>query len=127
MSEKDVADFANLGGNLLRIGFNRMPLMHKEPPYEFNEKAFAKLDQILDWCKHYGVKVVIDPHTMPGTERNTSTSPDDEIWHDFKYHDLLNSLWDRIARQYQNRNDVIVGYNLLNEPAARLLPFPDGP
>ena len=126
MSEKDVADFANLGGNLLRIGFNRMPLMHKEPPYEFNEKAFAKLDQILDWCNHYDVKVIIDPHTTPGTERNTTTLPDDELWHDFKYHDLLNSLWDRIARQYQNRNDVIVGYNLLNEPAARLLPFPDG-
>ncbi|MCP5197114.1 MAG: cellulase family glycosylhydrolase [Gammaproteobacteria bacterium] len=127
ISEKDVADFAKIRGNLLRIGFSRMPLMNKESPYEFNEKAFAKLDQILDWCKQYGIKVVIDPHTTPGTERNTSTRPNDELWRDFKYHDLLNNLWDRIARQYRNRNDVIVGYNLLNEPAAKLLPFPDGP
>lgn len=127
ISEQDVADFAKLGGNLLRVGFAKQPLMRPNPPYDFDEGAFAKLDSILSWCKRYGVKVVIDPHTTPGTERRTTILPNDVLWRDMQYHELLERLWERIAKQYRNRNDVIAGYDLLNEPAAKVLPFPSGP
>lgn len=126
ISEHDVADFAKLGGNLLRVGFAKQPLMRPTPPYDFDEDAFAKLDSILGWCKRYGVKVVIDPHTTPGTERRTTILPSDDLWRDMQYHELLERLWERIAKQYHNRNDVIAGYDLLNEPAAKVLPFPSG-
>lgn len=126
ISEQDVADFAKLGGNLLRIGFVKQPLMKKSPPYDFDEEAFAKLDQLLVWCEHYNIKVVIDPHTTPGTGKSTSTIADDLLWKDLRFHDLLDRLWDRIASRYRSRNNVIVGYDLLNEPAATRLPFGEG-
>lgn len=126
ISEQDVADFAKLGGNLLRIGFVKQPLMKKSPPYDFDEEAFAKLDQVLAWCERYSIKVVIDPHTTPGTGISTSTVADDPLWKDLRYQDLLDRLWNRIANQYHGRNSVVVGYDLLNEPAAKRLPFGDG-
>lgn len=126
ISEQDVADFAKLGGNLLRIGFVKQPLMKKNPPYDFDEEAFAKLDQLLVWCEYYNIKVVIDPHTTPGTGKSTSTIADDLLWKDLRFHDLLDRLWDRIASHYRSRNNVIVGYDLLNEPAATRLPFGEG-
>lgn len=121
MSEQDVADFSKTGGNLLRVGFSQQPLMNKQPPYDFNEAAFAKLDQIISWARTYNVKIIIDPHTTPGTQRTTTTLPKDELWQDTKYHDLLNKLWERIATELKGNNDVIVGYDLLNEPAAKKL------
>lgn len=116
MTEQDIVDFAALGGNLLRVGFARQPLMRKEPPYDFDEDAFAKLDRILDWCETHGVRVVIDPHTVPGTARNITTVPSDELWKDYRWHELAVRLWSELARREHHRGAVLAGYNLLNEP-----------
>lgn len=124
IKEKDVADFSKTGGNLIRIFFNKTHLMMRTAPYNFNEDAFSKLDQFLDWCKNYNIKVVISPMTPPGTKHLLATGVDDDLWHDMTYHDLLDRLWSYISQKYHNRNDVIVGYDLLNEPAAKILPFP---
>lgn len=126
IKEQDIADFAKLGGNLLRIGFTKQPLMKKEPPYEFDEESFKKFDKVIEWCTQYRIKVVIDPHTTPGTAQSTTISADDDIWQDIRYHDLLDSLWEKIAIRYHDRNNVIVGYDLLNEPASKRLPFDNG-
>lgn len=126
ISEKDVIDFSKTGGNLLRVGFSQQPLMSKDDPYGFNEAAFSKLNQIVSWCRKYHVKVIIDPHTTPGTQRTTTTLPNDVLWQDTKYHDLLNTLWARIAKDYANNNDVIVGYDLLNEPSGKVLSLQTG-
>lgn len=127
ITENDIKDIAANGANLIRLNFNRHPLMKKEPPYEFDEDAFSKLDRILIWSKKFGLKVVIDPHTTPGTDVSTTTKADDDLWSNSLFHDLLVKLWDRIAQQYSNKNDIIAGYDLLNEPSAKALPFPSGP
>lgn len=117
ITEQDVKDFAALGGNLLRITCNSRPLMKKEPPYDFDEESFALLDRMLDYCQKYGVRVVIDPHTTPGTEQSTTTSPRDKLWSDSAFHLYLVHLWEQIASRYKDRGDIIAGYDLLNEPA----------
>lgn len=116
LNENDIADFANTGGNLLRLGFARQPLMNKNPPYQFNEDSFAKLDQIIDWCRKYNIKVIIDPHTTPGTLRNTTTVPKDPLWSDENFQDLAVKQIAEIARREAHRGDVLVGYDILNEP-----------
>lgn len=116
LTEQDIVDFAALGGNLLRVGFARQPLMRKDPPFDFDEDAFAKLDQILDWCEIHHIRVVIDPHTVPGTARNITTVPGDELWKDYRWHDLAIRLWSEIARREHHRGTVLAAYNLLNEP-----------
>jgi len=120
-TEQDVKDFAAMGGNLLRASFAFRPLMKKTPPYALDQEMLTFLDQLIDWCEKYKIAVVIDPHTSPGFERNTTTMPQDEFWKDFKWHAHLIRLWDHLAKRYAKRGDVIVGYDLLNEPA-----LPDG-
>lgn len=122
LTENDVMDFSNTGGNLLRVGFAVQPLMNKVPPYSFNEDSFVKLNQIIGWARKYKIKIIIDPHTTPGTQRNTTTLPKDSLWQDKTYHELLNKLWDRISKDYKKDSDVIIGYDLLNEPSSKKLP-----
>jgi hypothetical protein len=117
LSENDVRDFAALGGNLLRVGFASEPMMTRTPPYEFNEEPFVQLDRLLDYCEKYGIDVVIDPHTTPGTEFTTTTHATDALWRDFRLHGQLIRLWSRIAYRYKDRGHVIAGYDLLNEPS----------
>lgn len=112
-TEQDVKDFASWGGNLLRVNGNTRPLMKKEPPYDFDEDAFALYDHMIDYGEKYGVHIAIDPHTTPGTER-TTTTPADKLWNDISYHEHLIRLWDKIARRYKDRKNI--SYDLLNEP-----------
>ncbi len=116
-TEEDVKHFASLGGNLLRVNGNTRPLMSKEPPYDIIEENFRLLDNVIHAAEKYGVGVVIDPHTTPGTEVSTTTRPTDKLWTEFYWHDHLVRLWDKIARRYKDRGDVIAGYDLLNEPS----------
>lgn len=118
ITEKDLADLADMGANLIRLSFDTMPLVDREPPYQFNEEAFQRLDRIIDLCEQYGLSVVIDPHTVPGAEKHTTMSPQDLFWTDKAYHQHLIGLWRRIARKYSDHGPVIAGYDLLNEPAS---------
>jgi aryl-phospho-beta-D-glucosidase BglC (GH1 family) len=117
LSEQDVADLAALGANIVRPNFNALPLMQKTPPYDFNEAAFERLDQITGYCEKHRIGVVVDPHTTPGTERTTTTSPNDAFWKEPEMQELLVKLWDKIARRYRDRGSVIAGHDLLNEPS----------
>jgi aryl-phospho-beta-D-glucosidase BglC (GH1 family) len=117
ISEEDVRYFASIGGNLLRIVNNTRPLMKKQVPYEMDEDNLVMLDRLIGYCEKYKVRVVIDPHTTPGTEQATTTRPTDAIWSDFAVQEHLIRLWDQLARRYAKRGEVIAGYDLLNEPA----------
>src|SRR5512133_201230 len=94
ISEEDVRDFAALGGNLLRVTCNSRPLMNKQAPYGLNEENLALLDRLVGYCEKYKVRVVVDPHTTPGTEQATTTSPRDAFWSDFALHNELIRLWE---------------------------------
>lgn len=118
LDESDIADLASTGANILRLSFVEMPMMTLTPPYEINEKAFDRLDLILSWCEKSKIKVVIDPHLVPGMTKRTSTVAGDPIWHDEKFHKTLISLWKYISERYKSRGSVIAGYDLLNEPAS---------
>ncbi|MGB3589515.1 MAG: cellulase family glycosylhydrolase [Tunicatimonas sp.] len=114
--EEDVKALADLGGNLIRLSFPSNPLMAIDPPYNFNEAAFAYLDSVLHWSDKYGIAVVIDPHRYPGTEHPWTMLGNDPFWQDFAWHEHTIRLWEYIAQRYAQRGDVIAGYDLLNEP-----------
>ncbi len=117
LTEEDVKDAAALGINLIRLSFPSHPLMHIEPPYYFDEEAFAYLDSVLHWCEKYQIGVVIDPHRYPGTEHQWTMLGSDPFWKDFAWHNHALRLWGEIAHRYHDKGSVIAGYDLLNEPA----------
>ena len=115
ITEEDIKAFSEMKGNLVRVAFATEPLLKTEAPYDMNEEAFKKLDDILLWCGKYNVKAVIDPHIYPGFKENVEKK-DAEFWKDYQWHQYVIRLWETIAKRYGSRGSVIAGYDLFNEP-----------
>lgn len=116
LTENDVRELSEWKVNIIRLSFNKRPLMKKDPPFDIDIRVVAYLDNVLSWAERYGIRVVIDPHTSPGTEVSTTTKAKDAIWRDGVYQDALVYLWVYLAKRYADRGSVIAGYDLLNEP-----------
>jgi len=80
-----------------------------------------ELDQALEACRRYGLKVVVDLHTPPGGRYE---SMDLAIFHEPVYQDHFVALWQEIARRYQG-HPAVWGYDLVNEPVQNA-PSPPG-
>lgn len=81
----------------------------------------ADLDRVLEACGRYGLKVVVDMHSPPGGRLAGSELA---IFHEPQYQDHWVELWEMIARRYKG-NQVIWGYDLVNEPVQHR-PSPPG-
>jgi len=116
IKKEDLKFLADINVNLVRVSFNLLPFIKKQPPYDFNEEAFTRLDSIIDWCKQLRIFVVIDPHTIPGTQLDVTTSFRDPFWNDTSWQKYLIGLWMKLSSKYKTEKQV-AGYDLLNEPA----------
>lgn len=105
------------GAKLIRVSFGYSPLMDKNPPFGWNTAQFARLNQILDWAATNQLKVMIDPHTTPGTRDKYTIFPTDSFWTDPEFFPHLVRLWDTLALVTKDRGAEIYGLDLLNEPA----------
>lgn len=117
--ELTLADFVTMysaGARVVRLGQSNDPLMHKISPYDWNEPAWSRLHTQINYAQIIGMKVIIDPHTFPGTQIKDTMRDDDEFWQNPQYKDLLITLWERIAEEFQSYGNVIWGYDLMNEP-----------
>lgn len=76
------------------------------------DAELADLDQALEACGRYGIKVVVDLHSPPGGRYENR---DMAMFFEPLYQDHFVAVWERIARRYLG-NPVIWGYDLVNEP-----------
>lgn len=118
LTRGDMVDIKSMGGGIVRIGFARMPLINLESPYAINEESVKRLDFLLDNAESVGLKVIIDPHTVPGQKSLFTMSPRDEFWKSQEAQNALVNLWSSLAKRYAGRGPVIYGFDILNEPAA---------
>jgi endoglucanase len=70
-----------------------------------------QLDSTLVLCAKYGVKLVIDLHSLPGGSEESIP----RMFMNKEDNDYFVSLWERIARRYRG-NKSVWGYDLMNEP-----------
>ncbi len=80
-----------------------------------------ELDNVLEACHRYGIKVVIDLHSPPG---GRYANKDMAMFFEKPYQDYFVALWERIAKRYQG-NPAVWGYDLVNEPT-QTKPSPPG-
>ncbi len=116
LTREDFQQMRDIGVTLIRLDFSKNYLMDKVPPYNFNEDNFTRLHTYIQWAEEIGLKVIIDPHTFPGTILPWTIMGHDQFWFDVRYKNLVVKLWQRIARECAHYGDVIWGYDLVNEP-----------
>ena len=85
------------------------------------DDRLAELDKVLESCRQYGIKVVVDLHSPPG---GRYANNDMAIFYEAEYQDYFVALWEKIARRYKG-NPMIWGYDLINEPIQNKPP-PEG-
>ena len=71
------------------------------------------LERVLGWARKYGVRICVDLHVPPGSVRESAEM---RMFSDPACLDLYVRCWERIAERFRGNEDVIYGYDLLNEP-----------
>ena len=123
VAEKDIAAIASWGFDHIRLPFHYR--LFFDPATEtFREEGFALLDSFLDWCRTYGLDVILDMHAAPGAQNDGNISDSDgvaRLWTEpVPYQDQTVDIWKEIATRYAS-DTLIVGFDLINEPVT-----PDG-
>ena len=118
------ADFefiASTGANTVRVPFH-YKLFTSEDYMGLNDPAegFRRLDSCVQWASDYGLRLILDMHDCPGGQ--TGDNIDDSYGYPWLMTDSAAQqqfidIWRTIAARYADE-DVILGYELANEPIA---------
>ena len=114
-SDADIKAAQGYGANLVRITFSHHPFLNKTT-LQWDPTAFTALDRVIATCENLHLKIVIDPHTTPGTASIYTTDPKDKFWHEDVYQQYLLKTWKAISDRCKNKS-IVAGYDLLNEPS----------
>ena len=121
LTEDDIKAMAEVGFNSVRLVLNANALLYEEPGITFNEPAFQRLANVLDWCEKYKIYAILDMHASVG---GTNGPCGDALF--IEYPSLFTDaeskertiiLWEEICRRFHDRW-ILAGYDLVNEPVS---------
>ena len=121
VTEADIAFIASTGANTLRLPFHYKLFTDEDyMGLSSGQDGFERMDQVVEWCREYGLYVILDMHDAPGGQ--TGDNIDDSYGYPWLLvseasQELYADIWRRIAEHYKDE-PVILGYDLLNEPIA---------
>lgn len=119
-AEEDIRQLALEGFNSVRVPFNSRKLL-EGPLNEDGYNAFqvGLLDDVVGWCRKWGVYVILDMHGAPGgqTGANIDDCENDqpELFTSSEHRQASIDLWRYLAKRYRDEW-IVAGYDLLNEP-----------
>ena len=124
--KEDVRLLAEMGFNSIRLPmhYNLFTLPIEEEPERgantWLETGFRMVDDVLSWCKEYGIYLILDMHGAPGGQgKDTNISDYDpaklSLWESADNQDKLVALWVKLAERYADE-PCIAAYDLINEP-----------
>src|SRR5512141_2456186 len=107
------------GATVVRLPVNYRHFERDDAPFQYLEKGFGRLEQMVGWCAKHGLYVIIDLHAVQGWQ-NTDWHCDNPsrqtlFWTQRQFQDRFVALWEEFARRYKG-NPVIAGYGVMNEP-----------
>ena len=121
LREEDIALMAEMGFNCVRVVLNANALLDEEPGIHFNERAFTRLEHVIDWCEKYRLYAILDMHGVVGG--NNGATGDSlfceypSIFLDVESKERQIILWEELARRFGSRW-ILAGYDLINEPVS---------
>lgn len=121
ITREDIEFIASTGSNTIRVPFHYKLFTDEDyMGLKSQQDGFKRLDDVIGWCREFGLYVILDMHDAPGGQTG------DNIDDSYGYPWLLESeasqqlfcdIWRDIADYYKNE-PVILGYDLINEPIA---------
>lgn len=119
ITEKDFKQVADLGLNLIRLPVPFFVFGDREPYIgciEYVDKAF-------DWAEKYGVQILVDLHTVPGSQNGYDNGGITGVckWcQNPEEVEFALTVLERLAQRYGNRKGLY-GIEVLNEPISWLV------
>lgn len=121
ITRDDFRFIASTGANTVRIPFH-YKLFTSEDFMGLNnaDEGFMRLDSCINWAREANLRLILDMHDCPGGQ--TGDNIDDSYGYPWLMTDTVAQrkfidIWGRIAARYADE-DVILGYELANEPVA---------
>lgn len=121
ITEQDFSFIAGQGANTIRVPFH-YKLFTNQDYMGMNDanEGFRRLDSCINWAANNNLRLILDMHDCPGGQ--TGDNIDDSYGYPWLMTDpaaqeQFISIWGEIADRYANE-DVILGYELANEPVA---------
>lgn len=121
ITREDIEFIASTGSNTIRVPFHYKLFTDEDyMGLKSQQDGFKRLDDVIGWCREFGLYVILDMHDAPGGQ--TGDNIDDS--HGYPWlleseasQQLFCDIWREIAGYYKNE-PVILGYDLINEPIA---------
>jgi hypothetical protein len=119
LAEPDIAFMKECGATVVRLPLNYRHFESDSAPFQYCEKGFARLHQVIEWCRKHDLYAILDLHAVQGWQ-----DPDWHsdhfgrltlLWRHPHFQDRFVALWEELARRYQG-DPVIAGHNVMNEP-----------
>ncbi len=121
ITREDIDFIASTGANTIRLPFNYKLFTNEDyMGLTAEQDGFARMDQVVEWCRANGLYLILDMHDCPGGQ--TGDNIDDGHGYPWLFESetsqaLFCDIWQKIAKRYKNET-VILGYELMNEPIA---------
>ena len=127
LSHEAFQQLTDWGVNLIRYQLNpglntpRIDISTRDGYLKWIDAEMKRLDEVLELCRQYHIKAVVDIHAGPGNRISKVSSNEINTGLDV---DTLTEAWRRIATRYKG-NPSIYGYDILNEPVNNRTPSVD--
>ena len=121
VTKADIEFIASTGANTIRLPFHYKLFTDEDyMGLSAQQDGFERMDKVVEWCREYGIYVILDMHDAPGGQ--TGDNIDDSYGYPWLLEceisqSLYADIWRRIAEHYRDE-PIILGYDLLNEPIA---------
>ena len=121
VTREDIGFIASTGANTIRVPFHYKLFTDEDyMGLKSDQDGFKRLDDVIGWCREFGLYVILDMHDAPGGQ--TGDNIDDSYGYPWLFESeesqkLFCRIWRDIAEYYRNE-PVVLGYDLINEPVA---------
>ena len=121
VTREDIGFIASTGANTIRVPFHYKLFTDEDyMGLKSDQDGFKRLDDVIGWCREFGLYVILDMHDAPGGQ--TGDNIDDSYGYPWLFESeesqkLFCRIWRDIAEYYRNE-PVVLAYDLINEPIA---------
>ena len=112
VTQKDIGQLAEWGLDHVRLPVDYMIFESDDHPGSYGEAGLAYIDKCIDWCKKYGLNLIIDLHHAPGFSFHTLDK--NTLFTDEKMQQRMLAIWVNFTKRYKGEGDNLA-FELMNE------------